>query len=110
MTNTLVIAGLIGGFTGVLAHLMRNGKVLVFPKVRKRPQGIYLGFLADFFIGSAASIFAVTYLIPDPEVLRTLIGVSILAGMTAENVLLKRELSTEQAKIEGLDRINKRLN
>ncbi|MGP4062094.1 DUF4257 domain-containing protein [Halobacillus litoralis] len=109
MTNTVLIAGLIGGLTGVIAHLMRNGKVLIFPKKRVRPKGIYLGFLADFFIGSAAAIFAVTYLVPEPEVLRTLIGISILAGMTAENVLLKRELSTEKAKTEGLDRINQRL-
>jgi len=109
VTNTLMIAGLIGGLTGVIAHLMRNGKVLVFPKKRIRPQGLYLGFLADFLIGAAASIFAVTYLVPDPEVLRTLVGISILAGMTAENVLLRKELSTEKAKIEGLDRINQRL-
>ncbi|GEN54891.1 MULTISPECIES: DUF4257 domain-containing protein [Halobacillus] len=107
--NTLLIAGCIGGITGIISHLMRNGKVLIFPKKRTRPKGIYLGFLADFFIGAAASVFAVTYLTPDPELLRSLIGISILAGMTAENVLLKRELNIEKAKVEGLDRINKRL-
>ncbi|ELK45596.1 DUF4257 domain-containing protein [Halobacillus sp. ACCC02827] len=107
--HTLVIAGLVGGLTGVIAHLMRNGKVLVYPKKRARPRGIYLGFLADFLIGAAAAVFAVTYLIPEPDVLRSLIGVSILAGMTAENVLLRRELNTERAKVEGLDRINQRL-
>lgn len=109
MVDTLLIAGCVGGLTGIIAHLMRNGKVLVFPKKRMRPKGIYLGFLADFFTGAAASVFAVTYLIPEPEVLRTLIGISILAGMTAENVLLKRELNIEKAKVEGLDRINQRL-
>ncbi|WLR46639.1 DUF4257 domain-containing protein [Halobacillus litoralis] len=107
--NTILIAGCIGGMTGIVSHLMRNGKVLIFPKKRKRPKGIYLGFMADFLIGAAASVFAVTYIIPEPEVLRSLIGVSILAGMTAENVLLKRELNVEKAKVEGLDRINKRL-
>ncbi|MBN9653196.1 DUF4257 domain-containing protein [Halobacillus litoralis] len=107
--NTLIIAGCIGGLTGIVAHLMRNGKVLIFPKKRARPKGIYLGFLADFFIGAAASIFAVTYLTPESDALRSLIGISILAGMTAENVLLKRELNVEKAKVEGLDRINQRL-
>ncbi|MCA1022462.1 DUF4257 domain-containing protein [Halobacillus litoralis] len=107
--NTLLIAGCIGGITGVVAHLMRNGKVLVFPRRRRRPKGIYLGFLADFLIGAAAAVFAVTYLIPEPDMLRTLIGISILAGMTAENVLLKRELNVEKAKVEGLDRISQRL-
>nr|WP_277988085.1 DUF4257 domain-containing protein [Halobacillus kuroshimensis] len=104
-----MIAGCIGGMTGVVAHLMRNGKVLVFPRRRRRPKGIYLGFLADFLIGAAAAVFAVTYLVPEPGMLRTLIGISILAGMTAENVLLKRELNVEKAKVEGLDRINQRL-
>nr|WP_202409622.1 MULTISPECIES: DUF4257 domain-containing protein [Halobacillus] len=104
-----MIAGCIGGITGVVAHLMRNGKVLVFPRRRRRPKGIYLGFLADFLIGAAAAVFAVTYLIPEPDMLRTLIGISILAGMTAENVLLKRELNVEKAKVEGLDRISQRL-
>ncbi|MYL48350.1 DUF4257 domain-containing protein [Halobacillus litoralis] len=108
--NTLLIAGCIGGVTGIVSHLMRNGKVLIFPKKRTRPKGIYLGFLADFFIGAAASVFAVTYLTPtDSNVLRSIIGISILAGMTAENVLLKRELNVEKAKVEGLDRINERL-
>lgn len=93
----------------MVAHLMRNGKVLVFPRRRRRPKGIYLGFLADFLIGAAAAVFAVTYLIPEPDMLRTLIGISILAGMTAENVLLKRELNVEKAKVEGLDRISQRL-
>lgn len=106
--NMLIIAGCIGGVTGIVSHLMRNGKVLIFPKKRARPKGIYLGFLADFLIGSAASVFAVTYLTSEPDVLKTTIGISILAGMTAENVLLKRELNIEKAKVEGLDRINQR--
>jgi len=109
MLMTLLTAGLVGGITGIISHLLRNGKVLVFPKKRIKPRGIYLGFIADFLVGGAAAIFAVTYLVPNPEEMRQLIGISILAGMGAENVLLQRELNTEKAKSESLDRINKRL-
>ena len=109
MLMTLLTAGIVGGITGIISHLVRNGKVLVFPKMRVKPRGIYLGFISDFLIGGAAAIFAVTYLVPNPEEMRTLIGISILAGMSAENVLLQRELNTEKAKSESLDRINKRL-
>ncbi|MDC3424246.1 DUF4257 domain-containing protein [Aquibacillus sp. 3ASR75-11] len=105
MLNTLLIAGLIGGFTGVIAHLIRSEKVLVFPKKRLRPKGIQLGFIADFLIGAAAAIFAVTYLVPEAGQVRTLVGVSILAGMSAEHVLLQRELNTQSAKSEALDSV-----
>ncbi|MGM0877457.1 MAG: DUF4257 domain-containing protein [Bacillota bacterium] len=91
LLKTILIAGLIGGSTGVISHLLRNGKVLIFPKRKVRPKGIHLGFIADFLIGAAAAIFAVTYLVPDPEEMRTLIGVSILAK---SNILAKlRELA-----------------
>ncbi|WP_078557149.1 DUF4257 domain-containing protein [Bacillus alkalicellulosilyticus] len=109
MLQTLLIAGLVGGLTGVIYHLIRNGKSLVYPRKRDFPKGIYLGFYADFLIGVAAAIFAVTYL-PVTHDLKTVIGVSILAGMSAENILLQRELKTEKAKTEGLERINERLN
>lgn len=109
ITKTLLIACVIGGITGVISHLIRNGKVLIFPKMRQRPKGIFLGFIGDFFIGAAAAIFAVTYLVPNPEDFRTLIGISILAGLSAENVLLQKELNIEKAKRDGLDRINERL-
>lgn len=67
LLKTILIAGLIGGSTGVISHLLRNGKVLIFPKRKVRPKGINLGFIADFLIGAAAAIFAVTYLVPNPE-------------------------------------------
>jgi hypothetical protein len=110
MLENLLLAMLVGGVTGVISHLIRNEKVLVFPKRRIRPKGIYLGFLADFLMGALAAVFAVTYLVPNPEELRQLIGVSILAGMGAENVLLYRELNTERVKVEELSKINDRLS
>lgn len=109
MMNAIIIAGIIGGLTGVISHLIRNGKVLIFPRLRKRPKGIYLGFISDFLIGTVAAIFATTYLVPSPDDLKTLIGISILAGMSAENVLLHRELKQTNEKGEAIDRINDRL-
>jgi hypothetical protein len=58
LLKTLLIAGLVGSCTGVISHLIRNKKVLVFPKKRVKPKGIHLGFVADFLIGGAAVIFA----------------------------------------------------
>lgn len=105
----MLFAGLVGGVTGVISHLLRNNRVLIFPKRREKPKGIYLGFIADFLFGAAAAIFAVTYLVPDTDQLQQVIGISILAGLSAENVLIQKELNTEKAKVEGLNRINQRL-
>lgn len=110
LIELMLIAGIIGGITGLIAHLLRNEKMLLFPKMRKRPRGVYLGFIADFLIGAAAAVFATTYLVPNPEDLKTIIGISILAGMSAETVLLHRELNKANTKGEALDRINDRLS
>lgn len=107
LTNVL-LAGVIGGVTGLVAHLIRNNRVLVLPKRRQRPNGIFFGFLADFFIGALASIFATTYLF-NPSDIRELVGIAIMAGMAAENVLLNRDLNAEKTKSEELDKLQQRL-
>lgn len=107
LTNVL-LSGVIGGATGLVAHLIRNNKVLVLPKRRQRPFGLYFGFIADFFIGALAAVFATTYLF-NPSDIRELLGISIMAGMAAENVLLNRELNAEKTKSEELDKLQQRL-
>ncbi|WP_255220784.1 DUF4257 domain-containing protein [Terribacillus saccharophilus] len=67
MIKLVLMAGIIGGLTGVISHLLRNGRVLIYPRKKQRPKGLYLGFIADFLFGSAAAIFAVTYLASDPS-------------------------------------------
>jgi hypothetical protein len=108
--DVVVLSGIVGGITGLIAHLIRNEKIILFPKIRKRPRGIYLGFLADILIGAAAAIFATTYLVPSPEEIKSIVGISILAGMSAETVLVHRELNTANHKGQALDRINDRLS
>ncbi|QXE03594.1 DUF4257 domain-containing protein [Terribacillus sp. DMT04] len=110
MIKLVLMAGIIGGVTGVISHLLRNGRVLIYPKRKQRPKGLYLGFIADFLFGSAAAIFAVTYLVSDSFDVKTIVGISILAGLSAENILLQKELDTERTKIESMDRINDRLS
>lgn len=107
--KTVIIASLIGGCTGVISHLIRNKKVLILPTKRVKPKGYHLGFIADFLIGATAAVFAVTYFGTSPEDFKNLIGISILAGLSAENILLQNELNTEKAKREGLSNIQDRL-
>ncbi|GLO68359.1 MULTISPECIES: DUF4257 domain-containing protein [Oceanobacillus] len=109
MFNLIWISAAVGGITGIISHLIRNGRILVFPKLRKRPRGIYLGFIADILIGAVAAIFATTYLVPNPEDLKAVIGISILAGMSAESILLTKEMKQSEEKGKALTRINERL-
>jgi hypothetical protein len=105
--NNIYLAIIIGGLTGIISHMLKNKKTLIFPQ--KRKKGVHLGFIADFLIGSAAAVFTITYLLPDSNDWRTVVGIAILSGMSAENILLYRELNTERSKVEGLDNIQKKL-
>ncbi|MEW4286057.1 DUF4257 domain-containing protein [Priestia koreensis] len=105
MFQTILSAFLIGGSTGIITHIMRNNKTILLPRFKKRPKGVFLGFLGDFLAGGAAAVFAVTYLIPETDTLRTLIGISILAGLSAENVLLTRQLSVAQHRNNRTDQL-----
>lgn len=109
MIKSILIAGIVGGLTGFIAHLIRNKRVMVLPKRRQRPKGIDLGFIADLLIGSAAAVFVSVYLGLHADDLQSLIAVSILAGLSAEAILLHRMLTVEQIKQKELDKIIERL-
>ncbi|MCM3005864.1 DUF4257 domain-containing protein [Priestia koreensis] len=101
LLNTIVYAAIVGGVTGLVSHIMRNNKSIILPRKKKRPKSYDLGFLADVLAGATASVFAVTYLVPGTDDLSKLIGISILAGLSAESVLLTRQLSVEQFRNES---------
>lgn len=105
--ETFLLPIIVGGSAGFISHLVTNNKSILFP--RKEKTKWYWGFLADIAIGSAAAVFAVTYLVPDLESIRNIVGVSILAGMSGESVLLRRTLANEQVKNQNINDINKRL-
>ena len=108
MLQTVLIAILAGGVTGLIAHLIRHDKSLIFPRKIKRPKSIQLGFFADILISALAAVFATHYLF-NPSDIRELLGIAVMAGMAAENVLLYRELSTERTKTDELNKLNDRL-
>jgi len=94
---TLLIGSiLVGGLTGFVSHLLRNNNKMIKP--RKLKYSYDLGFWADVIYGGVASVFAVTYLLPTPNDIETLIAYSILAGMSAQSVLLHRKIDTERTK------------
>ncbi|WP_214482940.1 DUF4257 domain-containing protein [Bacillus sp. SM2101] len=92
----------IGGITGFVSHLIRNRNKVIKP--RKLKYSNDLGFWADVIYGSMAAVFAVTYLLPEPQDGKTLIAYSILAGMSAQSVLLHRKIDTEQTKSKHLQK------
>ncbi|KOO40318.1 DUF4257 domain-containing protein [Priestia koreensis] len=108
MLQTIIYAAIIGGITGFVSHIMRNNKSIIFPRRKKNPKSFFLGFLADILAGSTAAVFAVTYLVPETTSLRTLMGISILAGLSAETVLLNRQLSLEQLKADSKEKLDDR--
>lgn len=87
---------LMGGGIGFVSHLIRNKNKMVRP--RKLKYSFDMGFWADIIYGGVAAVLTVTYLLPIPEDYGTLIAYSILAGMSAQSVLLYRKLDTEQSK------------
>lgn len=92
---------LIGGGIGLVSHLIRNKNRIIRP--RRLRNSLDLGFWADIIYGSVAAVLTVTYLLPMPQNYGTLIAYSILAGMSAQSVLLYRKLDTKQkAKTEHL--------
>jgi hypothetical protein len=103
----IFIVSLTGALTGFVAHLIRNDRILLFPKRRYRPRGIDFGFLADILASTLAALFANTYLF-SPTDLGDLVGIAVMAGMAAESVLLQKELQVERFKTEELSKINKR--
>ncbi|WP_239454086.1 DUF4257 domain-containing protein [Bacillus suaedaesalsae] len=105
----LMIVSLTGALTGFVAHLIKNDRIVLFPKRRYRPPGIDLGFLADIFTSALAALFANTYLF-SPADIGDMIGIAVMAGMAAESVLLQKELQVEKLKTEELNKISKRAN
>lgn len=103
----LIIVSLTGALTGFVAHLIKNDRILLFPKRRYRPPGIDLGFLADVFTSALAALFANTYLF-SPTDIGDMVGIAVMAGMAAESVLLQKELQVERLKTEELNKISKR--
>ncbi len=103
----ILIVSLTGALTGLVAHLIRNDRLLLFPKRRYRPGGIDLGFIADLLASALAALFANTYLFA-PTDIGEMIGIAVMAGMAAENILLQKELRVERTKTEELNKISKR--
>ncbi len=108
MLQSVLLAIFTGGLSGFVSHLITNKKSLDYPKKMKTKW--YLGFIADILIGAAAAVFAVTFLLPEADTLRTVIGVSVLAGVSGESVLMRRTLANEQNKLENLKEIDDRIN
>ena len=98
MSLIILLTGaiLIGGGIGFVSHLIRNKNKMIRP--RKLKHSLDMGFWADIIYGAVAAVLTVTYLLPIPENYGTLIAYSILAGMSAQSVLLYRKLDTEQTK------------
>lgn len=109
MLNMILLSSFVGGLTGIISHLIRNKGILIYPEKSQQPKGVYLGFLSDILISAAAAVFATTYLVLNAGDVKTIVGISILAGMSAENILLRREIKNTSERSEALDRINKRL-
>ncbi|WP_066415235.1 DUF4257 domain-containing protein [Sutcliffiella cohnii] len=103
----VLVSFLCGGVAGFGFHLITHKKHMDFPK--KTVTGWYLGYLADVFIGGVAAIIAVTFLVPEAESWRTVVGVSFLAGVSGESILLRRSLDNERLKNQHLEDIDKRL-
>lgn len=105
---SVVVPGVVGGCAGLVSHIITHKKFLEFPQKYKKKWD--LGFLADIIIGGSAAIFAVNYLITTNDTLRSIIGISILAGISGETVLLRRSLHRYEEK-ESLGKdVDNRLN
>jgi hypothetical protein len=105
----IFIVSLTGALTGFVAHLIRNDRILLYPKRRYRPRGVDLGFLADIFASALAALFACTYLFSPIDV-SEMVGIAVMSGMAAESILLQKELQVERFKTEELNKITKRAN
>ncbi|MFZ3591091.1 DUF4257 domain-containing protein [Bacillus sp. DJP31] len=105
----IFIVSLTGALTGMVAHLIRNERILLFPKRRHRPKGIDLGFIADLLASSLAALFANTYLFA-PTDIGEMIGIAVMAGMAAESILLQKEIRVERTKTEELEKISRRIS
>ncbi|MDX8362979.1 MULTISPECIES: DUF4257 domain-containing protein [Bacillaceae] len=98
----LIGSATIGGITGFVSHLLHNKNKIIKP--RKLKYSNDLGFWADIIYGAMAAVFTITYLLPEPQDAKTLIAYSILAGISAQSVLLHRKIDTEQTKSKHLQK------
>jgi len=103
----VLVAFVCGGVAGFGLHLATHKKSMDVPKRTK--TGWYLGFIADMVIGGIAAVLAVTFIVPEAETWRTIVGVSFLAGVSGESVLLRRSLDNEKIKNEKLKELDERL-
>lgn len=103
----IVIPGLLGGGAGIVSHLITHKKSLEFPQRYKKKW--YLGFVADIIIGGSAAVFAVNYIITDNESLRSIVGISILAGIGGESFLLRQILNRYEEREDWRKEVNNQL-
>lgn len=104
MIVRLVTAIIIGGFIGFLLSLMNNEKRLDKP-YRDDDGSIYFGFLYSVMVSASAALLSVTILVPgalDLEI-PSIIGISIIAGISGESVLLSQRLYASEQKRKLLD-------
>jgi hypothetical protein len=74
---------LIGAVMGLGSHALRNERLIRMPEIRK--SSFNPAFLLDSAFGAVASLIAV--IISDPEELRIVIVISVLAGYAGENFI-----------------------
>ncbi|WP_036803246.1 DUF4257 domain-containing protein [Pontibacillus halophilus] len=99
LIELIIGSTLVGGLTGFVMHLLTNKEKMIKP--RNLDYSIEFGFWADVIYGAVAALFSVTYLLPTPQDPETLIAYSILAGLSAQSVLLKKRIDTESSKHEN---------
>lgn len=107
----LLLAFCLGGIANVALVLFNNNKVLVLPRKSKRPQGIKLGFIADFLIGGIAGSAAVTFLgkVKEDDIV-AIIGMSLMGGLNAGTIMISKQLDLERQKTSNLSDIIDRTN
>lgn len=108
IVEAILIPTVIGAITGLASHLMTNEYIAERPQ--KEETGFYFGFIAHMLIGALASLAAVNVIIPDVDNFRTIVGISILAAMSGEALLLRNALQNEREKRVTLKNVTQMKN
>ncbi|WP_010096062.1 DUF4257 domain-containing protein [Ornithinibacillus scapharcae] len=105
----LFLSVFLGGLIGFLVSLMNSRREL--DKPYKVDGKNYFGFIYDVFVGAIAALLAITILVPGALDLEypSIIGISIIAGLSGESILLSQQLHASEEKRKMLEEAEEKL-
>ncbi|WP_010093227.1 DUF4257 domain-containing protein [Ornithinibacillus scapharcae] len=105
----LLLSVFLGGLIGFIVSLMNSRREL--DKPYKVDGKIYFGFIYDVFVGAIAALLAITILVPGALDLEypSIIGISTIAGLSGESILLSQQLHASEEKRKMLEAAEEKL-